>query len=191
MSADQFSGSGAEKVSGFRFWVSRRRFVKRSAGAFQGLVRLLRGTVFFSLLAIVTLCWFSPGVGLSAEQKAPDAPKPAPASPPVEIPLADIAARATEVSNLLSGLTTSTVTSVQIENISKSLPELNEKLDGDFAETTAALAAEPTLETLQTLQQQWQRNQLEPTAWLNTLTQHATKLQHALNQFAELQKTWQ
>ncbi|HEU4344821.1 MAG TPA: hypothetical protein VFU31_25000, partial [Candidatus Binatia bacterium] len=122
-------------------------------------------------------------------------PKPAPAdlprrAPPAEIPLADIAARATEVSNLLGTLTAAAAPSTQIESIAKSLPDLSDKLDAQSAATTATLEAEPTLETLQTLQQQWQRTQLETTGWLSALTRQATKLQDGLNQLAELQKTW-
>jgi small-conductance mechanosensitive channel len=128
--------------------------------------------------------------GFGAEQIPADAPKPTAPAPPAEIPLADIAARATEVSNLISSLTTATVPSAQIDAISKSLPELSEKLDAHFAETTRTLEAEPTLETLQTLQQQWQRHQVETTGLLNTLTQQATKQQDGLNQLTELQKTW-
>jgi small-conductance mechanosensitive channel len=132
--------------------------------------------------------------GFAAEQKAPDAPKPAapasPPPPPTDIPLADIAARATEVSNLISSLTAAAVPGAQIESIAKSLPDLSEKLDAQLAATKTTLEGEPSLETLQSLQQQWQRHQVEATAWLNTLTQLATRLQDGLNQLAELQKTW-
>jgi X-X-X-Leu-X-X-Gly heptad repeat protein len=67
---------------------------------------------------------------------------------------------------------------------------LSEKLAAQFTATKTALEAEPTLETLQTLQQQWQRQQVETTALLSALTQQATKLQDGLNQLADLQKIW-
>jgi small-conductance mechanosensitive channel len=63
-------------------------------------------------------------------------------------------------------------------------------LEAQFAATTSALEAEPSLETLQSLQQQWQRHQVAATAALSTLTQQATKLQDGLNQLADLQKLW-
>jgi hypothetical protein len=97
-------------------------------------------------------------MALRREQKPVTTPKPAPPepaapAPPAVIPLADIAARATEVSNLLSSLTTAAAPNAQIENIAKSIPDLGEKLDAQFAATTTALEAEPTLKTLQSLQQ--------------------------------------
>ena len=130
-------------------------------------------------------------VGKSAEQNASGTPpKPTTPPPPAGIPLADIAARATEVSNLLTSLTTAAAPGAQIENISRSLPEVSKRLDEYFAETKATLEAEPTLELLQTLQQRWQRDQADQTAWLNTLTRQANKLQNGLNQLSDLQKTW-
>jgi hypothetical protein len=44
------------------------------------------------------------------------------------IPLANIAARATEVSNLLSSLTAAAVPGAQIESIAKALPDLSESV---------------------------------------------------------------
>jgi small-conductance mechanosensitive channel len=126
----------------------------------------------------------APAAGTSA------APQAAAPTPPNEIPLADIAAKATEVSNFLGSLSTAPAASAQIENIAKSLPELSSNLDAQSAATKTTLEGEATLETLQTLQQQWQRHQTDATAWLTTLTQHATRLQAGLNQLTELQKTW-
>ena len=118
------------------------------------------------------------------------APEPAAPSPPAVIPLGDIATRATEVANLLGKLTASATPSAQIESIAKTLPDSSEKLDGQFAATTKSLEAEPTLDTLQSLQQDWQRRQLEARSWLSALTTQATMLQEALNQLGDLQKLW-
>ena len=67
---------------------------------------------------------------------------------------------------------------------------MSEKLDAQFAATTKTLEAEPTLDTLQSLQQDWQRRELEAKGSLSALTLQATKLQEALNQLSDLQKTW-
>ena len=115
---------------------------------------------------------------------------PAPPAAPATIPLADIATWATAVSNLIGNLTAGAKPSAQIENIAKTLPELSEKLDAQFAATTKSLEAEPTLETLQNEQQLWQSAELRATGWLNTLTLEATKLQDSLNRLAELEKLW-
>jgi small-conductance mechanosensitive channel len=150
---------------------------------------------WFSVFVVFVLCSLSPFAAISAEKEKPPPAKaaespPLPPSPPPEIPLADIATRATEVSNLLGNLTTSAALSAQIQNIAKTLPEFSDKLDQEFAVTTTTLEAEPSLESLQALQQQWQRRQVEATGWLTALTTQATQLQAALNQFGDLQKTW-
>ena len=122
--------------------------------------------------------------------KPPAPPMPAPPAAPATIPLADIATWATAVSNIIGNLTAGAKPSAQIENIAKTLPELSEKLDAQFAATTKSLEAEPTLETLQNEQQLWQSAELRATGWLNTLTLEATKLQDSLNRLAELEKLW-
>jgi small-conductance mechanosensitive channel len=139
-------------------------------------------------LTFLLLCSATPGN--AAEQKVTETPKPVAPPPPVVIPLADIATRAAEVSKLLGTLTASAAPGAQIESIAKSLPDLSDKLDAQIAATTKSLEAEPTLETLQNEQQQWQSAQLQATGWLTALTQHATKLQELLTQLAELQDLW-
>ena len=156
-------------------------------------------TMFTATSALAFVLWLSSGHGNAAEEKAAALPTPAakvaalePAAPapPVVIPLGDIATRATEVSNLLGNLTASAAPSGQIETIAKTLPELSEKLDGQFAATTKTLEAEPTLDVLQSLQQDWQRHELAAKGALSALTLQATKLQQSLNQLTDLQKTW-
>ena len=157
----------------------------------QMLIKAFVGAIFLLLLGVCSQA----AQQQPAEMPAPNAPKAAaepaaPPPPPAGIPLADIAARATEVSNLLNNLTTAAAPGAQIENIAKSLPELSEKLEAQLAVTTTSLETEPTLDALQNLQEDWQRRQLETTGLLNVLTQRATKLQDGLNQLADLQKTW-
>ena len=140
------------------------------------------------ILALFLL--LSADAGRAAEPTPTEAPKPAAPPPPVAIPLGDIATRATDVSNLLGNLTATSAPSAQIESIAKTLPESSEKLDAHFAATTKSLEAEPTLEMLQSLQQDWQRRELEAKGSLTALTTQATKLQDALNQLSDLEKTW-
>jgi potassium-dependent mechanosensitive channel len=158
-----------------------------------------------ALLTIVLLLPFVSAIAASPTPAAPPKPAapaaPAPAEPatpappapaaPVEIPLGDIAARATEASSLLGNLIASAVPSGQIANIAKTLPESKKNLEAQLAETRDTLETEPTLDTLQNLQQDWQRRQAGITGWLDTLTTQTTVLTSALNQLADLQKTWE
>ncbi len=151
----------------------------------------LRQSLLYLAMIVVLAVGFLPTVpGMTAEQKTAQAPKPAAPEPPVAIPLADIATRATEVANLLGKLIASAAPGAQIESIAKTLPESSEKLDGQFAATTKILEADPTLDTLQSLNQDWQRRQLETTRWLSVLTAQATKVQEALDQLSDRQKIW-
>ena len=136
----------------------------------------LRSFLCSALLAAL-LVGFLPSLLLgAAEQKSSESLKTAAPVPPAVISLADIATRATEVSNLLGHLTASAARSAQIKNIAKTLPELSETLSAQFAATTKSLEAEPTLDTLQTLQQDWELRQVETTRWLSALTAQATRL---------------
>jgi len=168
-------------------------YVKEMHPALERSLGLLRSFLYFSVIYLL-VTGFLPAIFVeAAEQKNAESSKPPlPPSPPpapATIPLADIATRATEVSNLLGNLT-ATAPNAQIESIAKTLPELSEKLDAQFLATTKMLEAAPTLETLQNEQQQWQSAQLQSTGWLNALTLQATKLQDSLNQLAELEKLW-
>jgi small-conductance mechanosensitive channel len=162
--------------------------MKEIASVLEKSRTLPRSPGFLAIVAVVAFCALPSIGGFAAEQKTAEAPKPAP--PPTVIPLADIATRATEVSNLLVILTTSAAASADIESIAKTLPDISEKLDRQLAATTKSLTAEPSLATLQSLQQDWQRRELETKGWLSQLTAHATKLQEALTQLGDLQKSW-
>ena len=133
-------------------------------------------------------CQLFPSSPRNSKTSEPE--KPVGPAPPVTIPLGDIATRATEVSNLLGTLIASAAPSAQIETIAKTLPDLSEKLDAQFAATTKTLEAEPTLDTLQSLQQDWQHHELAAKGSLSALTLQAAKLQQSLNQLTDLQKIW-
>ena len=133
--------------------------------------------------------------GQAAEPTAPEpqkaeAPKAPAAAPPEVIPVAEIATRAMDVTNLLSAITAKFASSAEIETIKKSLPEISSNIDREIVRTVSILQQQPSLATLQTQQQLWQQFQQQTTGWLNVLTQQATLLQDELDRLADLQKTW-
>ena len=126
-----------------------------------------------------------------ADDPKPQAAQKAPAAaPPEVIPVAEIATRAMEVSNILGTLTATFTSSAEASAINKALPEVGKQIDKELETTITVLQQQPTLATLQVQQQQWQRLQLLTTGWLNELTDRANQLQDGLNRLADLQKTW-
>ena len=152
--------------------------------------RSLRSFLCSALIAGLVACSLSPIMVGAAEQKLSEPVKPSVPAAPAAIPVADIATRATELSNLLVTLTASAAAGANIGSIAKMLPDMSEKLDRQLAATTKTLDAEPSLDTLQSLQQDWQRRELATKGWLSQLTAQAIKLEEALTQLGDLQKTW-
>jgi len=168
-------------------------YVKEMHPALERSLGLLRSFLYFSVIYLL-VTGFLPAIFVeAAEQKNAESSKPPlPPSPPpapATIPLADIATRATEVSNLLGNLT-ATAPNAQIESIAKTLPELSEKLDAQFLATTKMLEAAPTLETLQNEQQQWQSAQLQSTGWLNALTHSELSLSQVAESILASDEFW-
>jgi len=132
----------------------------------------------------------SPSRSPSPSPSPPPAPSPARESAPAAIPVAEVATRAAEATNLLRELTTRLALSPASEAIRKEIPELRERIDLDLAAIASILRGAPSLDVLQAQQQLWQRRQLQASEWLSALTHRATLLQGALNQLADLRKTW-
>ena len=125
---------------------------------------------------------------LLPERAGQAAEQPSPAAPPAAIPMAEIATRAAEMSNLLRSLTPTP--SAEIKAIETRLSEARDKMDLELGAAASVLRAQPTLDMLQAQQLIWQRRRLQTSQWLSLLTQRATVLQQALNRLAGLQKTW-
>jgi potassium efflux system protein len=172
---------------------------KSSTSAFVGSMeivlrqphRLLDSPLSRLVIALVATFFFLSAVpSEAAEPKALEPQKaPAPVSSPV-IPVADVAMRAMEVSNLLRTFNTRLAPSREIEKIRKQLPGVSRNIDLQLAETQKILEEQPALETLQTQEQLWQGMQHRTAGWLNGLTIRASQVQDALDQLADLQKTW-
>ncbi|HET6490025.1 MAG TPA: mechanosensitive ion channel domain-containing protein [Syntrophales bacterium] len=127
--------------------------------------------------------------GAAEPKTAAPVTSPAPASSPV-IPVPDIATRAMEVSNTLRAFSIKLAPSPEIEAIRKQLPGVSRTIDQQLAETRRIILEEASLETLQSQQQLWEDLQHKTDSWLNAITIRATQIQDALNQLAELKKTW-
>jgi hypothetical protein len=124
--------------------------------------------------------------GQTAAQKTPEVrTAPAPKAS-AAIPVAEVAAQATNVSDLLRTLYSQFAPTREIGRIQKEFPDLSARIGTDFRRTMRVLRTEPTLETLQTEEQEWKRTHLEMSKWVSLLTDRATRLQGALGQLADL-----
>ena len=147
-----------------------------------------RGVPVIALIAALLLL---PGLcGEAAEQQDSSPQKVSAAAPSGPIPVAEIAIRATEASNLLSSLQTQLAPSPAIETIGKRLPVISGHIDLLLEGTTEILQGQAPLATLQTQQQIWQGVQLQTSRWLKTLTDRTDELREALERLDDLQKTW-
>src|SRR6516165_11771899 len=124
-----------------------------------------------------------------AQQRAESQQTPA-SAPGAVIPVAEVAAQATEVAKLLRTLSAQVVPSPAIDTIHRVLPEVSGTIDLELAATSTMLQGQPTLELLQTQQQLWQRRQLQTTGWLHVLTGQATHLQEVGQRLTALHTTW-
>jgi len=153
-----------------------------------GLIGSPLGILVIALAAALLLRGTAPGQ--AAEQKTP-APQKVPAQQaPTAIPVAEVATRSTEVSNLLRTFNALLAPGPHIETIQKQLPDVTRDIALEVSETKKVLQALPTLTVLQSAQQLWEKRQIEMTSWLNPLSQRATNLQTALDKLADLEKTW-
>lgn len=155
------------------------------------------------MAVIVCLFLLCPFAAVKAEQKSkkPQAttastPTPTPAATPAPsapscIAVADVAARATEVANLLQATTQKMAPRPQVEMIRELYSDLSKQLDQDMTGTMDILRQQPSLSLLQAQQQQWQQMQLKTTGWLTVLTKRSNELQTELDRLSDLQKTWE
>lgn len=132
----------------------------------------------------------APPAPTGSPPSSPAAPDPARDSGPAAIPVAEVATRAAAATNLLRELATQLVLGPGAEVIRKGIPALREQIDRDLETIGNTLQGQPSLDVLQAQQQLWQRRQTQATEWLTALTHRATLLQAALNQLADLRKTW-
>ncbi|MGA9578822.1 MAG: mechanosensitive ion channel domain-containing protein [Terrimicrobiaceae bacterium] len=106
------------------------------------------------------------------------------------IAIPDVAARATEVADLIRESNAKLASGAEIKAIDESLPDTARLIDLEAWMTTQMLRQQPTLDSLERQQLLWQQRQEITTTWLNTLTHRANSLQDILNRLSELNQTW-
>ena len=138
-------------------------------------------TVVFLLVAFPGGSFGQTAVG----SKHSAVPPPATAIKPEEV-----AARSSEVTNLVITFSEKFAVNPEIEKIQQALPEINKQIDLDAAETAATIGAQLSLAILEAQRARWQRWQLQVSTWLTLLTQRAVELRRDLDRLAQMKATW-
>jgi len=131
-----------------------------------------------------------PAMPAGVAQEA-SAKKPPPTPQPAEvIPPAEVAAKATEATNLLMTLSTEFVSGAEIEKIRAPFFQMSRQIEGEYAGVSITLEETPSLEKLQTLHGLWKDRRDQINAWLDLLTQRSVALQKVLDRLSDLKTTW-
>jgi small-conductance mechanosensitive channel len=133
-------------------------------------------------LAAVTL--LAAAAGLSFGQASPAPPASAVISP------AEVAAKSSEVANLLASFSDKFVPSPEIERVQRSFSDVSRQIELDFTDTSVMLGEQLSLTTLQAQQVAWQRRHLQVSTWLTLITQRAVELRGAIDRLSHTRETW-
>ena len=131
-------------------------------------------------------------LGVAEQQAASGAPQTNPAAdaPPAGIAVTEVAARATEVANLIQTFNAKLAVDAGTRAICESLPDMAKLIDLEGSMTAKLLREQPPIDSLERQQSLWRQRQIVTTTWLNVLTERATLLEEVLKRLAELEKTW-
>jgi potassium-dependent mechanosensitive channel len=158
--------------------------------------------VLFSLVMGITLTFFfSPEVFSQAVVSKTgsnktladknEAPKKTPVpETPEAIPVAEVAAKTADATNLVRDIQTKLTPSELTESIGSLLPRKVEQVSRQLNDTRKTLQGEPTLSVLQNQQQLWQQTQGDINIWLQVLTKRATLIRENLTELEALEAIW-
>jgi potassium efflux system protein len=152
-------------------------------------------SVFFAapwrvVMTLVAVLLLAVVPGSAAEGKGPVFRNVTTAAAPSTIPLAEVALRATEVSDSLRTSVGAAASDAQIELIRQALPLFSSEIATQYQETTLLLRGYSTLSGLQSQQQLWQQKMARAKRWLEVLTIRAKQLDVFLDKLAGRQKIW-
>jgi len=147
-------------------------------------------TKYLQAIALALFIFLAASPGESFGQ-APAAPQqPAEPPPSTAIPPAEVATKATEVTNLIATVSVKFASISETEKIRQSFHQANSDMERELFNTERILQGQPTLASLQAQQTLWKSRQLQVSDWLNLLTKRAIEVREELNRLAGLQATW-
>jgi len=164
----------------FQMAVSRSNSVTRSSYV------LLVLAVFFGL-TVPTNSQDETTPGSQTSQTSNDKSRPQ-ATP---IPLSNIVTKADSDAKKLQEIRSEITENPAITAIEQELPKLSKALDARVGETREILSARPSLETLSSIEEQWQAFAKSINAWKNDLKTTSDDLNKKLEELKHLKALWQ
>ncbi len=110
--------------------------------------------------------------------------------PAIAIKPEEVAAKSSEVTNLVLTFSEKFAVNPEIEKIQQALPEISKQIDLDAAETAATVGAQLSLAILEAQRALWQRWHLQVSTWLTLLTRRAVELRRDLDRLSQMKATW-
>ncbi len=118
-------------------------------------------------------------------------PRPAPAQDTTSpIPVAEIAARAAEVTSLLANVESLSAPGPDMQAIEQELPAMSKLIQDRWERLPRRLASEPSAPVLQGLANVWQGLRIDLNEWSDTLAKRGANLQRELQRLSDLNETW-
>ncbi len=152
----------------------------------------LRQVILFLLtptLLIMAQAALVRGQTVPAPTASPTAsPIALPSSTP--IPLAEVVTQAETVSGNLRNVGTDLASDQITGTIENELPALMRELDARLVEDERILSSRPSLDTLKSLEAEWQSLASKLLGWKGDLTTRATALAREITRLTELEQTW-
>jgi potassium-dependent mechanosensitive channel len=150
----------------------------------------------YALILLSFFCLGSPAAAQftslpSASPSPTAAATPTPAGEPTPIPLAEVVPEAESASVTLRDIESDLTSSDATTAIGSDLPVLVREIDARETETQKILRSRPSLDTLQTLESEWQKLGVKLPQWSSDLTVRATQLQSYRTRLNSLDVVWQ
>ncbi|MCP9495606.1 MAG: mechanosensitive ion channel [Pyrinomonadaceae bacterium MAG19_C2-C3] len=138
-----------------------------------------------------TLCAQTPASTASVATSTPaGSASPAAVASPTPIPLAEIVTQADAVTRNSRDTNANLAASQITAQVEEELPALTREIDARLIENRRIVEPNPSLETLRTLEANWQRISQTLSAWRRDLTTRAAQLDAEIERLTTLGETW-
>jgi potassium-dependent mechanosensitive channel len=114
-----------------------------------------------------------------------------PPSSPMPIPVSEVATEAESALTRMRDLKADLSSDQTMEIVAQQLPVLTRDLDARLSESQKIVAQKPSIEMLSSLEADWLPLQRNMGDWARYLTSRISRLERAMAQLDELDKTWQ